>query len=37
MATATADWTTFDTVGGYFPASDQTLHFRPGLLLRGGL
>jgi MoxR-like ATPase len=31
--TATADWTTFDTVGGYVPAADQTLQFRPGSFL----
>ncbi|MGE0128154.1 MAG: TIR domain-containing protein [Blastocatellales bacterium] len=33
-ATATADWSTFDTVGGYTPAQDQTLQFRPGIFLR---
>lgn len=33
-ATATADWTTFDTVGGYAPTPQQTLQFRPGLFLR---
>ncbi|HKE03659.1 MAG TPA: AAA family ATPase [Blastocatellia bacterium] len=32
--TATADWSTFDTVGGYIPAQDQTLQFRPGIFLR---
>lgn len=31
--TATADWTTFDTVGGYVPTADQTLQFRPGSFL----
>ncbi|MEA3335163.1 MAG: CHAT domain-containing protein, partial [Chloroflexota bacterium] len=31
--TATADWTTFDTVGGYVPAADQTLRFRAGSFL----
>ena len=33
-ATATADWSTFDTVGGYIPAPDQTLQFRPGIFMR---
>jgi MoxR-like ATPase len=33
VATATADWTTFDTVGGYTPTADQTLQFRPGSFL----
>ena len=33
LTTATADWTTFDTVGGYFPAPDTSLHFRPGIFL----
>ncbi len=33
LATATADWTTFDTIGGYMPDQDQTLQFRPGLFL----
>jgi MoxR-like ATPase len=33
-ATATADWTTFDTVGGYVPTAGQTLQFRPGIFLR---
>ena len=33
LTTATADWTTFDTVGGYVPAQDQTLQFRPGIFL----
>ena len=32
--TASADWTTFDTVGGYVPTSDQTLVFRSGCFLR---
>ena len=31
--TATADWTTFDTVGGYVPTASQTLQFRPGSFL----
>lgn len=33
-ATASADWTTFDTVGGYVPTSTQHLEFRPGIFLR---
>ncbi len=32
--TATADWTTFDTVGGYMPADDGRLTFREGIILR---
>jgi len=32
-ATATADWTTFDTVGGYVPTGERTLEFRPGVFL----
>jgi MoxR-like ATPase len=32
-ATATADWTTFDTIGGYMP-TDQGLQFEPGVVLR---
>jgi TIR domain-containing protein/CHAT domain-containing protein/dynein-related subfamily AAA family protein len=32
--TATAEWSVFDTVGGYIPAEDQTLQFRPGVFLR---
>ena len=31
MTTATSDWTTFDTVGGYFPDSNGRLSFRPGI------
>lgn len=34
VATATADWTTFDTIGGYLPSSDQSLKFTPGVVLR---
>ncbi|MFC7177872.1 AAA family ATPase [Halosegnis marinus] len=36
LTTATADWSTFETVGGYMPArdGDQELEFRPGQLLR---
>jgi 5-methylcytosine-specific restriction protein B len=33
-ATASADWTTFDTIGGYAMQKDQTLAFRPGAFLR---
>lgn len=32
--TATADWTTFDTVGGYMPESDNQLVFSEGIVLR---
>lgn len=32
--TASADWTTFDTIGGYAMRKDQTLEFRPGAFLR---
>lgn len=32
--TATADWTTFDTIGGYVPTPQQTLQFRPGIFLQ---
>ena len=32
--TSTADWTAFDTVGGYVPTAQQTLQFRPGIFLR---
>lgn len=34
VATATADWTTFDTVGGYVPTAEQTLEFRAGSFLQ---
>jgi DNA polymerase III delta prime subunit len=34
VATATADWTTFDTIGGYLPRADGTLRFEPGIVLR---
>lgn len=34
LATATADWTTFDTIGGYIPAGQGALTFEPGLVLR---
>lgn len=33
VTTATADWTTFDTIGGYLP-SDEGLAFTPGVVLR---
>ena len=34
LATATADWTTFDTIGGLLPATDGALRFSPGVVLR---
>lgn len=34
VATATADWTTFDTIGGYLPDGHQGLKFTPGVVLR---
>jgi MoxR-like ATPase len=36
VATGTADWTTFDTIGGYMPSekADEGLTFEPGLVLR---
>jgi MoxR-like ATPase len=33
-ATATADWTTFDTIGGYMPQAGGGLEFEPGIVLR---
>jgi MoxR-like ATPase len=33
LVTATADWTTFDTIGGYMPESGDRLVFRPGIFL----
>lgn len=33
VTTATADWTTFDTIGGYLP-DDKGLRFTPGVVLR---
>jgi MoxR-like ATPase len=33
LATATADWTTFDTIGGYMPTEGERLLFRPGIFL----
>ena len=32
--TATADWTTFDTIGGYMPTADNRLAFSEGIVLR---
>ncbi|MCI0649374.1 MAG: AAA family ATPase [Chloroflexi bacterium] len=32
--TATADWTTFDTVGGYMPTAEGQLKFNEGIVLR---
>jgi MoxR-like ATPase len=35
VATATADWTTFETIGGYMPKDGRgELEFEPGLVLR---
>jgi MoxR-like ATPase len=34
IATATADWTTFDTIGGYIPRDGSALEFEPGIVLR---
>ncbi|WP_064094126.1 HI_0552 family protein [Rossellomorea aquimaris] len=34
MATATSDWSTYETIGGYRPKSDGTLSFNPGLFLQ---
>ena len=33
LVTATADWSTFDTIGGYQPEADQELAFKPGVFL----
>jgi len=33
LVTATADWSTFDTVGGYQPDQQSTLEFIPGVIL----
>jgi len=33
MVTASADWSTFDTIGGYRPETDQSLEFHPGVFL----
>ena len=34
LATASADWTTYDTIGGWAQRSDQTLDFREGVVTR---
>ena len=34
LTTATADWTTFETIGGLTPSADNTLVFREGHFLR---
>lgn len=34
VATACADWTTFDTIGGFAMHKDGSLRFRPGVFLR---
>ncbi|MCD8486223.1 MAG: AAA family ATPase [Desertifilum sp.] len=34
LTTATSDWTTFDTIGGYMPSQDKELVFVPGIILR---
>lgn len=34
MSTATSDWSTYETIGGYRPNSDGTLAFNPGHFLR---
>ncbi len=34
LTTATSDWTTFDTIGGYMPQIDRELVFTPGIVLR---
>lgn len=34
LTTATSDWTTFDTIGGYMPSQDKELVFVPGIVLR---
>lgn len=34
VATATADWSTFDTIGGYRPEADGQLDFKPGIFLQ---
>lgn len=33
LATATADWSTYETVGGYRPRANGTLEFEPGVML----
>jgi MoxR-like ATPase len=34
VVTATADWTTFDTIGGYLPQESNALRFEPGVVPR---
>jgi MoxR-like ATPase len=34
VSTATADWTTFDTIGGYLPDTEHGIRFVPGVVLR---
>lgn len=34
LTTATSDWTTFDTIGGYMPQPEKELLFTPGIVLR---
>ena len=34
LTTATSDWTTFDTIGGYMPQPEKELVFTPGIVLR---
>lgn len=34
ICTATSDWSTFDTIGGYRPTQDGNLEFSPGIFLR---
>jgi len=34
LTTATADWSTFDTIGGYAPSSSGGLAFQPGMFLK---
>lgn len=34
VVTATDDWSTFDTIGGYRPQENNTLEFKPGVFLR---
>jgi MoxR-like ATPase len=34
LATASADWTAYDTIGGWTQRADQRLAFRPGVLTR---
>ena len=34
MSTATSDWSTFETIGGYRPDSEGELHFNAGIFLK---